>query len=76
MYLLFLEWTILQTIRASVGNLPSKDSRGHLLARVMGGGGGWATLFSSHFSKLFSILSRISEMFYLLKVPFSNFCHF
>ena len=73
MYLLFLEWTILQTIRASVGNLPSKDSGGHLLARVMGGG---TTPFSSHFSKLLSILSRISEMFYLLKVPFSNFCPF
>ena len=38
-----------------------------------GGGGGGGTLFISHFSKLLCILSRISEMFYPLKVPFSNF---
>ena len=67
MYLLFLEFS-----KQSAASLGKKGFRGHLLERVTGGGGG-ATLFISHFSKLLSILSGISEMFYQLKVPFSNF---
>ena len=35
-----------------------------------------ATLFRSHFSKLVSILGRVSEMVCLFKVPFLNFCPF
>ena len=65
MYLLFLEFSK-QSV-ASVRNLPRKDSGGHLLERVTG------DTFISHFSKLLCILSCISEMFYPLKVPFSNF---
>ena len=58
---------------ASVGNLPSKDPGGHLLERVTEGG---RRFLVPIILKLLSILSRIYEMFYPLKIPFSNFCPF